>query len=152
MGNTAILLIDEAEKMKAFIPFSTMMKVWDAKDNGKFYINVSEKSLASWRKKYEVYNHKFNILLPRCVEYNNLGISYEKQGSIKAAIDVYEKNILPDSYPEHHAYDRLLVIYRRQKDYTNEERVCKLAISTFPKEMKYKERLKKVEQLINKQL
>ncbi len=144
----AILLIDEAKKMQAFIPLSTMSKIWNAEDKGGFYIKVSSKSLALWRKKYESYNYKYNVLLPKCVNNNNLGISYEKQGDIESAIEVYEKNVLPDSYPAQHAYDRLLVLYRKQKDYENEKRICKLAISIFKTEKKYKDRLEKINKLI----
>lgn len=143
----AILTIEEAEKMRAFIPSSTMFKVWDARDRGGTFITVSDRNLALWQKKYEAYNLKFNVLLPRCTEYNNLGIEYEKQGNIPLAISTYEENVKPGSYPARHAYDRLLVLYRKQKDYRNELRVCKLAVSVF-KEEKYKKRLEKIKSLL----
>lgn len=147
----AVLLVEEAIKMQAFIPFSTMIKVWDAEDKGKLVVNVPEKSLIQWRKKWDDYNYKFNVLLPKCVELNNKGIECEKQGYIEEAISVYEQNILPESYPAQHAYDRLLVLYRKQKDYRNELRVCKLAIHAFKSIQKYKDRLRKIKELISKQ-
>lgn len=102
------------------------------------------------RKKWERYNYKFNILLPKCTDRNNQGIEYEKQGNIKEAIKVYEENIEPGCYPAQHAFDRLLVLYRKLKDYKNEKRVCKRAISVFKKEQKYKDRLIKIENLISR--
>lgn len=146
----AILTIEEAEKMRAFIPSSTMFKVWDAQNMRETFITVSDRNLALWKKKYEAYNLKFNVLLPKCTEYNNLGIEYEKQKNISFAISTYEENVKPGSYPARHAYDRLLILYRKQKDYKNELRICKLAISVF-KEEKYKKRLEKIKALLKTQ-
>lgn len=146
-----ILTISEAKEMQAYIPFSTMQKVWDAKSQGKSYIMVSPKSLNSWRKKYKEDNYTYDVLLLQCMENNNLGSEYEEQGDIASAIEVYEKNIKPGSYPACHAYDRLLVIYRRQKDYENERRVCELAISALKKNDKYRKRLEKIKMYIGQQ-
>ena len=88
--------------------------------------------------------------LQRCVELNNLGIAYEKENNIDKAITAYEQNILL-RYPASHSYNRLMVIYRKQKDYKNELRVIGLACSVFPKEEKYKKRKLKVREIINKQ-
>lgn len=146
----AILTVDEAEEMKAFVPIDCMFKIWDAKDSGRSYIEISDSKLMSIRKKWEKYNYRFNVLLPECVERNNQGIRYEKQGNIEEAIKIYEENIKPGCYPARHSFDRLLVLYRKRKDYQNEQRVCKLAISVFKEEQKYKERLVKIENLISK--
>ena len=89
--------------------------------------------------------------LNRCASLNNKGIAYEKQGKIKLAIDVYERNIEGDCYPAHHSFDRLLIIYRKQKKYEDEKRVCQRAISVFSSEQKYVDRLLKIDLLINKQ-
>ena len=146
----AELLVDEAEKMKAFIPFSIMLKVWEAEDNGKLSVNVPEKSLNQWRKKWNDYNYKFNVLLPKCVELNNKGSEYEKRGCIKDAISLYEQNILSESYPAQYAYDRLLVLYRKQKDYQNELRVCQRAMIVFKSIQKYQDRMCKIKSQIEK--
>lgn len=146
----SFLTVEEAEKMKAFIPISIMLKVWNAHDSGKSYIEIPENKLLSIRKKWGKYNYKFNVLLPQCTERNNQGIEFEKQGNIEEAIRTYEENIKLGCYPAHHAFDRLLVLYRKQKDYKNEKRVCKRAMSVFKKEQKYSERLVKIENLISK--
>lgn len=89
-------------------------------------------------------------LLCDTVEANNLGKELEKNGDREKAIEVYEKNV-ERGYPATHSYDRLLVIYRRQKDYTNEIRIIKKAIHKFPKEEKYKTRLEKANELLARQ-
>ena len=80
---------------------------------------------------------------------NNRGITYEKSGKIEDAIATYEINISL-GYSAHHAYKRLMILYRKQKDYHNERRVILRALEIFPAEMEYLDRLKKVEYLILK--
>lgn len=94
-------------------------------------------------------NRKRVIALQHCVELNNRGISYEKMGKIEDAIATYEINITL-GYSAHHAYKRLMILYRKQKDYHNERRVILRALEIFPAEMEYLDRLKKVEYLILK--
>lgn len=62
-----------------------------------------------------------------------LGIDLEKEGMINEAIAVYEKAIIPQ-LPATHPYDRLMILYRKKKDYDNEIRIIKIAISVFMKE------------------
>ena len=62
-----------------------------------------------------------------------LGIDSEKEGMINEAIAVYEKAIIPQ-LPATHPYDRLMILYRKKKDYDNEIRIVKIAISVFMKE------------------
>lgn len=62
-----------------------------------------------------------------------LGIDLEKEGMINEAIAIYEKAIIPQ-LPATHPYDRLMILYRKKKDYDNEVRIIKIAISVFMKE------------------
>jgi hypothetical protein len=62
-----------------------------------------------------------------------LGIDLEKEGMINEAIAVYEKAIIPQ-LPATHPYDRLMILYRKKRDYDNEIRIVKIAISVFMKE------------------
>lgn len=94
-------------------------------------------------------NRKRGTALQHCVELNNRGISYEKMGKIEDAIATYEINI-SIGYTAHHAYKRLMILYRKQKDYHNERRVIIRALEIFPAEMEYLDRLRKVEYLILK--
>ena len=86
----------------------------------------------------------------RCTELNNRGMALEKHGEIDEAIATYEQNILPDCYPALHSYDRLLVLYRKRKDYENELRVCEMAIKVFSEMPKYAQRRDKILALIAK--
>lgn len=72
--------------------------------------------------------------LTRTATLNNRGIAYEKDGKIDLAISTYEKNIEGDCCPATHSFDRLMVLYRRQKDYDNEIRVILKAIDVFTEE------------------
>lgn len=64
---------------------------------------------------------------------NNAGIEFEKAGETDKAIEVYEDNVA-EGYPALHAFNRLMVLYRRRKDYANEIRVIKRAIEVFQRE------------------
>lgn len=113
------------------------------------YIEIAKSKFDEMVKRKTEKDEK-DRMLNLCAERNNQGIRYEKQGSIEEAIKIYEENINPECYPARHSFDRLLVLYRKRKDYQNEQRVCKRAISVFKKEQKYKDRLVKIENLISK--
>lgn len=68
-----------------------------------------------------------------CSRLISLGINLEKEKMIDEAIKVYEKAIVPQ-LPVKHPYERLAILYRKRKDYVNEIRVIKIAISVFMKE------------------
>lgn len=83
----------------------------------------------------------FNKALSQICDLNNKGIQLEKEGRIDEAISIYEQAIQID-YPTSHPYDRLMVIYRRHKDFANEIRIIKAAISMCKKTIsKYPERI-----------
>lgn len=65
------------------------------------------------------------------------GLELEKSkdpDDLKEAILKYEANV-EKRYPNGASYDRLMVIYRRNKDYVNEQRVINVAISVFTNEL-----------------
>lgn len=73
----------------------------------------------------------YNDAALRKVVSNNLqGKEFEKSGDIQSAITLYEENIAT-LYPALHAYERLMIIYHRLKDYENEKRVIETAIQVF---------------------
>jgi len=95
--------------------------------------------------------------LSKCVSANNKGKEYEKLGKIKLAINTYEKNIEGDCYLATHSFDRLMILYRKDKDYDNEIRVIERAIEVFSGDSRYNDivykwtdRLSKVQQFKNK--
>lgn len=96
-----------------------------------------------------------NKALKLCASRNNKGREYEKAGKIKQAISIYEKNIEGDCYPATHSFERLMVLYRKMKDYENEKRVIERALVVFVDDevlySKYSERLIKVRALYAKE-
>lgn len=113
------------------------------------YISFPKHRLDELKAKKNAYISRTEKLL-KCAELNNKGIELEKHGKIVEAIAIYEENIKGDCYPAIHSFDRLLVLYRKSKDYENEKRVAEKAIYLFS-ENKYKERLQKIKLLISKQ-
>lgn len=122
---------------------------WDCID-GDGYIMLPKQRLDEMENKRIDRIEKDNKLF-KCVSLNNKGIAFEKEGKILQAIKVYEQNIAGESpYPATHSFDRLMVLYRKQKDYHNEIRVIQIAIQTFPSMSKYKDRLTKAQLLLAK--
>ncbi|MFL0266780.1 hypothetical protein [Candidatus Clostridium radicumherbarum] len=56
----------------------------------------------------------------------------EKQGDVKGAIKLYEENI-KEGFPGILPYDKLLVIYKKEKNYDEELRIINRAIEVFDK-------------------
>lgn len=86
------------------------------------------------------------------VERNLNGISLEKT-DLDKAIALYEQNIA-EGFDGNHPYDRLAIIYHKQKRYEDEKRVLKRGIDVFStlsrqdaqtKLQKFKDRLSKLE-------
>lgn len=59
----------------------------------------------------------------------------EQEGDLSKAVKLYEQNIKED-YADEFAFDRLMIIYRKQKDYRDELRVIKRGIELFEENMK----------------
>lgn len=66
----------------------------------------------------------------KAVDRNILGKAYEKQGRLDDAIRLYEKNINSE-FEGDHPYERLRIIYSRQKRYDDVVRVLEQAIKVF---------------------
>lgn len=66
------------------------------------------------------------------VQRNLAGIEAEKAGDIDRAIELYEQNV-KEKFDGNHPYDRLAIIYHKQKKYDDEERVLLAAIDVFSK-------------------
>lgn len=72
-------------------------------------------------------------------ERNKTARQAEKEGDINKAVRFYEQNIGED-YADRFAFERLMIIYRKQKEYKNELRVIKRGIEVF--QQTFKERVK----------
>ena len=163
-GSNTVLVntADILTKYKACCPISIFTDAMIMDDRGYvgFYIDKSvyEDMVADFER-----HEKLNNGLSQIYALNNQGIQFEKENRIDEAVAIYEKSIQID-YPASHPYDRLMVIYRRRKDYANEARVIKAAISMCEKVIfehperigyvksleKYRSRLLNVEKKIGK--
>jgi tetratricopeptide (TPR) repeat protein len=114
------------------------------------YCYIWDYELENIKKKYLEHEARMEKL-NECVEKNNIGIALEKQGKIDEAIGIYEENIFGNPYPATHSFDRLMILYRKQKRFKDEIRVIKKAIHAFPNIDKYKERLQKAEVLLRRE-
>jgi len=72
-------------------------------------------------------------------ERNKTARQAEKDGDTNKAVRFYEQNISED-YADRFAFERLMIIYRKQKEYKNELRVIKRGIEVF--QQTFKERVK----------
>lgn len=113
------------------IPGALADQLDDAELKGDTFAYVKESVLRDIDKKVEKIKRE-EMALHDCICRNNSGIHYEKEGKIEEAIKVYEENI-EQGFPAMHSYTRLMIIYRRLKDYDNEQRVIHRAIEVYEK-------------------
>jgi tetratricopeptide (TPR) repeat protein len=59
----------------------------------------------------------------------------EQAGNVNRAIKLYEQNI-KENYADEFAFDRLMIIYRKQKEYRDELRVINRGIELFQESLK----------------
>lgn len=115
-----------------------------ATPNAEGYICTKKSRLEGIENKSRDYGNRM-LMLNKTTELNNRGSAYEKSGNIPQAIKTYEECVAL-GYDAPHAYDRLMILYRKAKDYNNEIRVIKRALEIFKYPTlakKYKERLEK---------
>jgi len=68
-------------------------------------------------------------------ERNKIAKEAEEDDDVNKAVRFYEQNIKED-YADKIAFERLMIIYRKQKEYKEELRVIKRGIEVFQKNMK----------------
>jgi tetratricopeptide (TPR) repeat protein len=68
-------------------------------------------------------------------ERNNEARQEEQAGNLQRAIKLYEQNIR-EEYADEYAFERLMIIYRKQKQYKDELRVINLGIDLFEHSLK----------------
>ena len=136
-----------------FLPDQLKIDLLKATLRGETKYNVSEKEYREILSNKEEYNNAMQIR-SKCYELNNLGEEQEKSGDIDLAIETYEENIKSCHIQAHHSYDRLMILYRKRKDYQNELRVIDAALEVFKGEYdqeKYKQRKEKALTLLMKE-
>ena len=119
-------------------------------DINKYSFKENENDLLVWIDSLylKTLEQKLNEVISLINQNNEKGKELEEQGNFKEAAIFYEKNLIID-YSDKLCIDRLLIIYRKLKDYANEKRICELAIQKYSAK-KYKERLITIEAKINK--
>lgn len=134
------------------IPESLFVQLLNAQFRGILTYELEESVIARIETK-EAKRLEQELRFNACVDRNNRGFELEKYGDVDGAISIYEENIA-DGYPATHSFDRLMVLYRKAKNYKNEIRVIKKAIIVFKSDAqlieKYTKRLGKAELLLHK--
>ncbi|WP_301745956.1 hypothetical protein [uncultured Duncaniella sp.] len=138
--------IADLERYRPVLSTSIVMRITTAMLKGEDSVPIQQTVYLKLASKLQEYNEQ-QQKLQLCAELNNRGIACEHRGDIAGALQAYEENITL-GYPAHHAFKRLLVLYRKAKDYANELRVCQRACRVFPKDQSYKERRDKVRALL----
>jgi hypothetical protein len=106
---------------------------------------------------YERWRRHYDEVSGLSVERNLRGIRAEKEGDLGSAIAMYEANVR-DGCDGNHPYDRLAILYRKQKRVDDEVCVLERAVEVFsslssarldvaPKLAKFQARLQKARQL-----
>jgi len=91
-------------------------------------------SLLCFSKNYRDMPKNYKIAL-KIDERNQIANDAEEDGDINKAIRFYEQNI-KEEYADKLAFERLMIIYRKQKEYKEELRVIKRGIEVFQKNMR----------------
>lgn len=134
----------------AAIPIDLFIELQNKLLSGEQYAVLPNYVISSIEKKREAEQHMIEAI-KKCSELNNLGIKYEQEGNIALAISTYESN-LSSPFIACHSFDRLMILYRRLKDYDNEIRVIRTALDVlcakYPNlKDKYLKRLEKAEKM-----
>lgn len=115
---------------------------------GTDYMEIPDDEYEEAANVYNEQIEKENRLF-RCTALNNEGMAMEKNGDIDGAIAAYEQNI-KEGCTALHSFDRLAIIYRRRKEYSEEIRVVKKALEIYPQMGYFLNRLAKAEELLGK--
>jgi len=86
----------------------------------------TEENIKELERKVKAIQTKYK----EAAELNQLGIKLEKEGNVDEAAVIYEYLIL-NSFDGSHPYDRLLAIYKKQKQKENIIRILEKAVWVF---------------------
>ncbi|MDD4578955.1 MAG: hypothetical protein PHS75_10465 [Anaerolineaceae bacterium] len=111
------------------IDMETVEKITGCILKGLKHIEITKDKLDDLEAK-RIKQQQEEDTLRSTAKLNSKGMFFEKSGEIEKAIEVYEQNIKSE-YPATHSYERLMILYRKRKEYENENRVIELAIKVF---------------------
>lgn len=140
----------DANMVGGVIPIDLFIELQDKQLSGEQYAILPNDTIRSIEEKRKAEQDKLEAM-NKCAALNNLGTKYEQEGNIALAISTYEEN-LSSSFIACHSFDRLMILYRKQKDYNNEIRVIQIALDVlcakYPQlRDKYLKRLEKAKAL-----
>lgn len=90
---------------------------------------IPQSEIDKWEEEKERQNAR-DQRIALTAERNNQGTAFEKAGDIEGAIEQYEQNV-SDRVTATQSYDRLMILYRRQKKFKDEIRVIDIANEVF---------------------
>ena len=128
------------EKYKGCIPDDVHDELMHHAWNNRSYVYIEKNTQRAIESKRQKRNEE-NALLAKTAALNGRGMALEEEGKIEDAISAYEESIAL-GYNAHHAYKRLMALYRKAKDAKNEIRVIHRALEVFGEYPEYVERLK----------
>lgn len=123
----SILKIEDSES-------SLYAKALEANFEGRKFLYVDNQTYERLNDKWHKYQ-KSQLDLAKTAELNNKGIEFEKSNLYEDAIKTYEECIKL-RYPATHAYERLMILYRKIGAYEHEQRVINIAVEVFNEENK----------------
>lgn len=140
----------DANMVGGVIPIDLFIELQNKLLSGEQYAILPNDIIRSIEENRKAEQDKLEAM-NKCAALNNLGTKYEQEGNIALAISTYEEN-LSSSFVACHSFDRLMILYRKQKDYINEIRVIQIALDVlcakYPQlKDKYLKRLEKAKAL-----
>ena len=111
------------------VPLDIWIEAQNALESKCAHIYMDEVMYSELCMEYANYSKREQSLQETAI-LNNRGIQFENKGRIADAIATYEACIA-FQYPAPHAYERLMILDRKQRNYADEIRVIELAIKVF---------------------
>lgn len=116
----------------ASIPDDLFQELQRRSIDGFTYADIPIERIREVEQNYQTIIERDRVLF-QTADLNNEGMKAEKVGNIDAAIAAYQQNV-SNRVVATYSYDRLMVIYRRLKEYDKEIEVIEQAIEVFDKE------------------
>lgn len=114
--------------------------------NNQEYFNVGIGLLSKWKEKYAKEEAQ-KVVNKQMSDKSSLAMQYEKSGDIDKAITLYQE-LVDAKYDWIIVYNRLIILYRKQKLYDKEMEIIKSAIIRFGRKKEYeKDKIKLQERL-----
>ena len=131
MGSTVKISWSKLEKYQFVMDTDLSCRYFADYLLDKKSFDVDSDLLEQWEDALKLKKEKDKQLF-ETANNNNKGIAFEKVGEINKAKLVYEQNLLI-GYPATHSFERLMIIYHKEKQFDDEIRVIEKTIDVFSK-------------------